>query len=129
MIAEKYIKRFQKLIKFLERLPPSKFNFTSYFYEVDENECGTVCCAVGWLPKVFPRAKVFKHDVFNLRTDVSETALKWFGLNRTFYRMLFVPGIAQPWNNFNMDRMLNGSASPHQVANEINKYIQWAQTQ
>jgi hypothetical protein len=39
------IEKLLKLCDFLDTLPPEKFNY---------DKCGTVCCAVGWLPKLFP---------------------------------------------------------------------------
>jgi hypothetical protein len=38
----------RKLAKFLEELPPEEFDF-------DIIKCGTVACAIGWTPRVFPR--------------------------------------------------------------------------
>lgn len=46
--------RFFQLIKFLERLPKKKFNFGHVVESVDENNCGSVCCAIGWTPALFP---------------------------------------------------------------------------
>jgi hypothetical protein len=42
---------------FLEKLPPEKLRMQTWISEVnDKATCGTVCCAAGWLPKVFPRS-------------------------------------------------------------------------
>ena len=47
--------RLLKLVEFLNGLDPSEFQFSSTIDSVDEkNECGTVCCAMGWTPRVFP---------------------------------------------------------------------------
>jgi hypothetical protein len=44
-----------KMVDFLKALPPEKFYFGKVVAEFDlEHRCGTVCCAVGWMPKVFP---------------------------------------------------------------------------
>lgn len=44
-----------KLIDFLKNLPEEKFYFGSVVDSFDkENNCGTVCCAIGWLPAIFP---------------------------------------------------------------------------
>lgn len=45
--------RLRKLAAFLYKLPPEKFYFGNYVLKA-ENGCGTVCCAIGWLPRVFP---------------------------------------------------------------------------
>jgi hypothetical protein len=54
--AEKKLTHFEKLTRwadFLEKLPPEKFNINNWVSK-HENGCGTVCCAAGWLPVVFP---------------------------------------------------------------------------
>lgn len=64
-IQEDRVKRF---IKFLKKLPKKKFRFVnvvSEFEEVDENICGTVCCAVGWLPSFDPDKFKWHAKVYN----------------------------------------------------------------
>lgn len=46
-------KRLTKLANFLEKLEPEKFDYGHFVREHADN-CGTVCCAAGWLPKVDP---------------------------------------------------------------------------
>lgn len=50
-------KRMRKLIAFLYALRPEQFNFTRVVSDVKRNgvACGTVCCAIGWTPAVFPK--------------------------------------------------------------------------
>jgi hypothetical protein len=50
-------KRLLKLIKFLEELPPDKFDFSQEVADSKSNgkTCATVACAIGWTPKIFPR--------------------------------------------------------------------------
>lgn len=44
-----------KLASFLRELPPKEFNFGDVVTEWDDKrECGSICCAIGWTPKVFP---------------------------------------------------------------------------
>lgn len=74
-IQEDRVKRF---IKFLKKLPKKKFDFISVvteFDEVDGNICGTVCCAVGWLPS-------FDSDKFKWHVDVFNEGCKsrFFGV-------------------------------------------------
>lgn len=58
--------RMQKLIEFLEELEPSKFNIANLITKYDyTNECGTVCCAVGWLPAVFPNLVKWERDLMS----------------------------------------------------------------
>jgi hypothetical protein len=45
--------RLHKLAAFLDTLDNKDFDYSTYVSELDDG-CGTVCCAVGWLPKLFP---------------------------------------------------------------------------
>lgn len=48
---------FERLISFLETLDPDKFYLDSVVADWEETEdglCGTVCCALGWTPAIFP---------------------------------------------------------------------------
>jgi hypothetical protein len=47
--------KLRQLIEFIRELPDEQFDFSRIVKEVDRHECGTVCCAAGWLPKVFPK--------------------------------------------------------------------------
>ena len=48
------IENFNKLINFLNNLEKEKFNLSTVVNEYDFiNDCGTVCCAVGWFPNIF----------------------------------------------------------------------------
>lgn len=58
--------RLLKLAAFLDTLPPEKFDFNKIAFEADGGKpmlealaagsvkCGTVGCAIGWMPAVFP---------------------------------------------------------------------------
>ena len=50
-----------KIIDFLDKLPTEKFDFLN---EV-RSECGSVACAVGWFPNIFP-------EVENIRKVASD---------------------------------------------------------
>lgn len=51
------VDRLRRLIEFVRALPEEKFFFGSFANEFDdENKCGAVCCAAGWLPKLDPSA-------------------------------------------------------------------------
>lgn len=50
------LKNFEILIKGLKSLKRREWYFGSLIREYSsEKGCGTVCCALGWLPKFFPR--------------------------------------------------------------------------
>ena len=53
-----YGDRLLRLAKFLEKLPRRKFDFAELVADTEKRhgkDCGTVCCAVGWTPAVFPK--------------------------------------------------------------------------
>lgn len=54
-LHKKYRDRMNKLADFLSTLPRRKFRMEDWVSEADDHKCGTVCCAVGWAPAVFPR--------------------------------------------------------------------------
>lgn len=56
--------RLLKLASFLQKLKPEKFDIDRVVEEWDEKKhCGTVCCAAGWTPAVFPRLVEWYGDV------------------------------------------------------------------
>lgn len=46
--------RLLKLATFMEMLEPAKFHYGE-LVSVTDGKCGTVCCALGWTPAVFPQ--------------------------------------------------------------------------
>lgn len=47
--------RLLKLAAFLRELPLEKFDINQVVTSWDfENDCGFVCCAIGWTPQIFP---------------------------------------------------------------------------
>ena len=54
-MTKKGKEKLRQLIEFIRELPDEKFDFSRIVKEVDEHQCGTVCCAAGWLPKAFPQ--------------------------------------------------------------------------
>ena len=79
--------------------------------------CGTVGCAVGWMPTVFPRLTKWTQENVALRED--ETVVEYavaervFGLDYYESRGLFSP----TWSN------LGVRASPKQVAKHIRRFV------
>ena len=58
--------RLEKLIGFIENLPDEKFEFDEWVTGFDtKNGCGTVCCAFGWTPSVFPESWEWRHDDYH----------------------------------------------------------------
>lgn len=93
-------KRLLKLADFVESVSPKKFDLET----IGRREpCGTVCCAVGYMPVVFPRN--FKYNQYNngyglthwlvvesKKNDLSDmsAAEDFFGLNWNESKYLFV---------------------------------------
>lgn len=59
-LTKLYEDRFDRLAAFLDTLDDREFDFrkivTSFRGDLwDKSLCGTTCCALGWLPKAFPK--------------------------------------------------------------------------
>ncbi len=131
------IRRLNKLADFLDKLSAPKFNFENVISAYDGfKECGTVCCAVGWMPVVFPR--LVKWDKTNigiftvcLKKDediyyFDEVAAEIFDITRDEALELFSPGQSRPWIRMSS---LGPKATPKQVANSIRRFISWKRKQ
>lgn len=107
-ISKKGIKRLKKLAHFLETVHPSKFNLGVWVRGTNpqkmseeptkEGTCGTVACAVGWLPKLFPQSwkwdnvlGVVKMKKNTLQSqDALGASAKFFGISVTEAENLFL---------------------------------------
>ena len=92
------INRLRKLHDFLMVLPNSKFFFDRWIHKF-ENNCGTVCCAAGWMPTVDPRNWEWTWGGSNARlrrgeshNDISLDAQSYFGINVRLFNHIFMPG-------------------------------------
>lgn len=108
-----YYRRLMKLSNFLATLPPEKFNYRSV-----SNSCGTVACAMGWTPVVFPKLITFKYlkSQRGEWTGILFRAAKMFNITRQEAQYLF-----NPWERSNP---LTGGATPYQVAKHIAKFVE-----
>lgn len=52
MLTRNHKRRLIKMIAFLRALPRSQFNLDIV---AEKTSCGTVACACGWTPKIFPQ--------------------------------------------------------------------------
>ena len=134
-------KRLLKLADFLDKLPPEKFDFDKIVYgsELPNKtlSCGSVGCAIGWCPVVFPRLVMYeqydtdsdsgirvKHRISGY-DNYRYIARELFGVNphREAFA-LFSPG----WDG-DMEREVLGlpdigsDATPKQVAKNIRKFV------
>lgn len=127
-------KRLLKLADFLDQLPRQKFDFTvigrlgtkpmAEALKARKESCGTVGCAMGWMPAVFPRLTRWvpldsKNVSIALRRDGPPLEYDWavagivFGLplEETIY--LFDPTTSD----------LGRGATPKQVARHIRAFV------
>lgn len=95
--------RFRKLINFLSCLPSENLRMTVWVTTLDRKyTCNSVCCAVGWLPKIDPRNWKWTDSgwplpQFKSYTDVGriatpyEHAAQYFGISNGEAERLFSP--------------------------------------
>jgi hypothetical protein len=81
-----------KLIEFLEQLAPSKFNFNDVVTEY-KNECGSVCCAIGWTPNIFPEMVSWRNRdvVTKYSQGYIDVAVELFNIDYEWAEDLFTP--------------------------------------
>lgn len=121
--------RMLKLADFLDNLPPKKFDFGSFRGE-GAASCGTIGCAIGWMPSVFPR--VCKSWVgekveggYTLSDDVQlyefDEAAEVLDIDVDHCRDLFTPteNLTELKPQF-----LPVSATPKQVAKRIRQFVE-----
>lgn len=126
-----------KLADFLDTLPRSHFDLSIVQGRVPatkENTCGTVGCAIGWCPTVFPRlcrapsASIYGLWAVNGRKinmwsgGHAEVGRRLFGISNDDAYALFTPGEPLPDGE---GATLGSTATPKQVAKRIRTYIAW----
>jgi hypothetical protein len=143
-----HARRLLKLADFLDELPRQKFDFATLVREdgkpvlealkAGKTECGTVACAIGWTPAVFPRLAKWGEvrGFFGVRkivlpTDAAArdkssrealilTAAKLFGLSEDDTDTLFVP------DYYERRGRLRNNATPKRVAKHIRRFVEKA---
>lgn len=127
--------RIQKIIKFLRKLEPDKFYFPTVIKEHDSTSgtvCGTVCCAIGWFPKIFPDDFIWLPDYRGSITIKN----KHCNLNGVFYdiaKYLEIPmGITmflfsdqESTSRYTDLGCLPEDATPNQVADRLERYLKY----
>lgn len=118
--------RLQKLADFLRKLPPERFHFGKVV--IHETSCGTIGCAMGWTPAVFPELVEWSKGkgTYPLTycpnggpVDYDDLASTIFDIDRDDAFCLFTP---EHQNELDMDD-LPVNATPSQVADLIEEYI------
>lgn len=130
-------KRLLKLAEFLDTMPREKFDFTIIAAQggkpmraalrAGKTRCGTVGCAIGWMPAVFPRHLKWSSDLKSypdvcLRSDESATdfsaASKFFDISLGDVQREFTPGPLEYGYSG-----LSDDATPKQVARHIRAFV------
>lgn len=138
-------KRLLKLADFLDKLPPEKFDFSEIAVQkgkpmrealkAGRTRCGTVGCAIGWMPAAFPRSLRWDETrgwatrtfpdvcLINEPTRVDfDAAVTFFGITSADAYWLFQPG---GWRGLYASEHngLHNDATPKQVAKHIRKFV------
>ena len=99
--------------------------------------CGTVCCAIGWTPKIFPKiVKWYRNtpgDPLNVKIKntskhgYQSVAAHLFGLEYNLAVNLFSPD-DHPDEEYGLHN-LNENATPKQVASALKKFLKKAKNE
>lgn len=138
-------KRLLKLADFLDTMPREKFDFGVVADEqgkpmaealaADKTQCGTVGCAIGWMPAVFPRGLEWTRSTERMwtgplkrtrvalvgspRTKDFAAAAEWFDISELEAEALFMPDSA----GFGL-RAISERAGPTVVARRIRRFVE-----
>jgi hypothetical protein len=124
--------RLWKLARYMEKMSIHEFHFGTILSAVNKtklNPCGTLACAMGLCPIVFPKLiQAIRHErviIWKYKGkrigEISAASIitsDIFGLRES---SLFLPGIPSPadWS------ILLPSASPREVAERIRTFVAW----
>ncbi len=118
-----------RLLKLAKHLESGKLLHKSFnFWEVNSgklkaNHCGTVGCAMGEMPAVFPKQIEFNKDgeVRKVNGPDEDPVNEFFGIDNRMGGHLFVP-ISQKCISYGGVE-LSGIATKHQVASNIREFV------
>lgn len=126
-----HINRLLKLADFLDKLPRKKFDYSTVVNGTDiprkTLDCGSMSCAIGWCPVVFPKLVRYDKGFFgkNLVRPIggpgdfmaSSRALFGLGVEET-------SGLFQPRDQHLIgEKNLPNAATPKQVAKLIRRFV------
>lgn len=118
MLGNTERKRLLKLANFIKNIPRKKFDLGVIAEERDS--CGTVCCAIGYCPVVFPRNFKYVRDEYGqINVELKTYGGYDFTAARSFFKLthneadfLFMPSCYAQ----------NGDAPPKVVAKRIEDF-------
>lgn len=82
--------RLRKLAAFIGNLKPRQLDLSVPIREADKDGCGTVCCAIGWTPAVFPSLIRWSDPRLNRMFGWHKVATELFGIELADHRLRFV---------------------------------------
>lgn len=135
------VKKLRKLAAFLDKLKPSHFDFNVVRREcpkTSDNRCGTVGCAIGWTPNVFPKdVKILPKNAYGLQLQMGGAPVSdcsGYNAYDTVAERLFNMPIEDAHKLFTPDEespvdgdMLSEDATPKEVAKRIRAYVKYAE--
>lgn len=122
--------RLNMLIIFLDELDEERFTLTNSVLLIDDG-CGSICCAIGWTPKIFPDLvrwtgeRSLTHGLAldgNESAAYSEVAQELFGIDNWMAIDLFAPD-----GQVRVHSALpecGAYATPKEVANMLRKFLE-----
>lgn len=118
-----------------QNIKPNQFDFGEVINEYDSvHGCGTICCAIGWLPKFTPKVKwdlgcdeypeiVMRMYGGHCLYQYDEIASALFNIPQHDAAHLFSPNNQSLLLGFDEDDNLDENVTPKQVADLIRKYV------
>lgn len=124
------IENLDKVISFLKELEEPEFNFGDVVSKFDQqNECGTVCCAAGWFPKIFPEQVFWERIGLSSMTVVTKLnkgydriAAEILDIRSITALRLFTPDNQSVIHDSLVDLPID--CTPKQLATELEKFKQ-----
>jgi len=126
--------KLEKLAAFLDTLPPEKFDFSVVRDNNGHSGCGSVGCAIGWTPEVFPDevtageccvVRNSKLGRAHLHDHYVDVAVSLFGMPQNEAALLFTAldesDDLPPW----LPEKLGEEATAREVAESIRLYCEW----
>ncbi len=115
--------RLLKLASFLEKLPKKKFDFNHCVLKRNQKGCGTVCCAIGWTPAIFPKLIQWDDECLN-NTCFSDIGQSLFNISDEDVSVLFVDGFYHQQNGFyHQQNHLTAKSTAKEVAAHIREWV------
>ncbi len=122
----------ERFANFLETvITDDKFDFTSIVREANEHNCGTVCCAAGWLPAFDPthwrwigEARYMLYVEGRNNHSLSREIAEYFGLESIQASNIFFNGHYDPYGGVFYGKT-DSYVTRRDVINALKALIKW----